>query len=139
MMMKKQQAAAEQTQDGSERVEVPGGEGVTRGRPGRRTGNDRREAVLALLAGKASVDQLGRQYGVLPATVTKWRDDALEAIEAGLRTGNGPSPRERELEREVAQLKEVVGTLSVERALAVQAIEEWKRTSRPTRRRRSRG
>jgi len=124
---------------GPERGDVPGDEGVSRGRPGRRTGAERRDAVLAILGGKASVDQVARQYGVLPATVAKWRDDALAGIDAAVRTGNGPSPRERELERKVAELTEVVGTLSVERALAVKAIEEWKRTARPTRPGRSRG
>lgn len=33
-------------------------EGAVRGRPGRRSVEDRTEAVLALLAGKATVDQL---------------------------------------------------------------------------------
>lgn len=139
-MTKKQQAAeSEQDTTKAERGEVLAGEGASRGRPGRRTGAERRDAVLSILSGKSSVDQVARQYGVLPTTVASWRDDALLGIEEALRSGSGPSPRERELEREVAQLKEVVGTLSVERALAKQAIDEWKRTARPTRARRSRG
>jgi hypothetical protein len=89
--MKKQRTATEHAQSGAERADVAGGEGVKRGRLGRRTGKERREAVLALLAGKASADQLASQYGVLPATIVKWRDDA---IEVGMQTGNGPSPQE---------------------------------------------
>lgn len=47
----------------------PEGESVVKGRPGRRTVEERQQAVLDLLAGKASVDQLARRLGVLPATV----------------------------------------------------------------------
>jgi hypothetical protein len=119
--------------EGAQRPAIERGEGVSRGRPGRRTTSERVDAVLALLAGKASPDQLGRKYGVLPTTVAKWKDDALAGIEEVLRRGDGPSPRERELEREIAELRDVVGRLSVERALAVKAIEEWKRESRPSR------
>jgi len=42
---------------------------VTRGRPGRRSATERREAVMALLSGKSSADQLARQYGVHIDTV----------------------------------------------------------------------
>ena len=37
---------------------------VRRGRPGRRSAEDRRDAVLQLLSGKATVDQLAMRYGV---------------------------------------------------------------------------
>jgi transposase-like protein len=117
----------------AERPAVEQGEGVSRGRPGRRTTAERVDAVLLLLAGKASVDQLARKYGVLPATVNGWKDEALKGLEESLRRGDGPSQRERELERELEQLKSVVGQLSIERALAMKAIDEWKRSSRPSR------
>lgn len=116
------------------------GAGATagRGRPGRRSVADRREAVLALLAGKASVDQLARQYGVLPQTVEGWRQQALAGIEQVLAQGDTRTPHERELERENRELRDLVSTLSVERALAIKAIDEWKRQSRPSRPARSR-
>jgi transposase-like protein len=41
-------------------------EEVVRGGPGRRSVEDRQHVVLELLAGKASVDQLARRYGVNP-------------------------------------------------------------------------
>ncbi len=107
---------------------------VTRGRPGRRTAEERRQAVLELLSGKASVDQLAKRYGVLPATVTGWRDQALEGIESALRQGDGGSPRERALEREVSDLKDALSDVSVKYALALRGVEEWKATGRPTRR-----
>ncbi len=41
---------------------------VVRGRPGRRTVAEKRDAVMRLLSGRATADQLARQYGVLPET-----------------------------------------------------------------------
>jgi transposase-like protein len=112
---------------------------VVRGRPGRRTAEQRREAVMAVLSGKASVDQVARQYGVLAETVEGWRDEALAAIEGSFaRGGDGRSARERELEREVDELRKVVGTLSVEKAVLLKAVDEWKRETRPSRPTRSR-
>jgi len=79
-------------------------EGAVRGRPGRRSVEERTEAVLALLAGKATVDQLALQYGVRKETIEGWRADALAGVEAALRHG-GKSERERELERELEVAK----------------------------------
>lgn len=111
---------------------------VTRGRPGRRTAAERQEAVLALLSGKSSVDQVARQYGVLPETVLGWRDAALEGISAAPVQGDGRTERERALEKELRELKEAFGRVSIERALAIKAVEEWKEQTRPSRPARSR-
>ena len=110
---------------------------VARGRPGRRTVAERTQAVLALLGGKTSVDQLAKQYGVNPATVEGWRTEAMGGIEAALRQGDGASPRERELERRVLDLEDALKDVSVKYALAQRGIQEWKAASRPTPRRRS--
>jgi len=107
---------------------------VTRGRPGRRTAVERTEAVLALLAGKASVDDIARRYGVLPATVEGWREAALAGVEGALRQGTGKSPREVELEKECRQLRAVVSDLSIRAALMERALKEV--PSRPARSRR---
>ncbi len=111
---------------------------VTRGRPGRRTLAERREAVLSLLSGKASVDQLAQQYGVLPETVLGWRDAALEGISAALLQGDGSTERERALEKKVRELEAAFSQVSIERALAMKAVEEWKTQTRPSRPTRSR-
>lgn len=55
-------------------------EADVRGRPGRRTVKERQRAVLDVLAGKATADQVARRPGVLPATVEGWRVDALAGI-----------------------------------------------------------
>jgi transposase-like protein len=111
---------------------------AVRGRPGRRTVAERQDAVLRLLSGRASADQLARQYGVLPETVLGWRDMALASFVSALRSGEGRSERERELEREVSDLKDALSRATVERAVAIRAVEEWKQHSRPSRPTRSR-
>ena len=91
-----------------------------RSRPGRRTNEERKAAVLELLSGKASVDQLAQRHGVLPETVEGWRAAALEGIEEALRFGpSGPSKseREKELERELKDARHAV----TESAIAVRS------------------
>jgi transposase-like protein len=106
-------------------------EAVVRGRPGRRTVAERQHAVLELLAGKASVDQVARRLGVLPATVEGWRQDALAGVEVALRRGTGKTERELALEREVKQLRHVVTEAAIEKELLKQALEK-ERERRPT-------
>ena len=78
----------------------PKDENVVRGRPGRRSVEDRRSAVMELLSGKASVDQLARRYGVKPETIEGWREEAVGAIDEALRRGTGKGDRELDVERE---------------------------------------
>lgn len=104
---------------------------VVRGRPGRRSAEDREGAVLDLLAGKASVDQLARRFGVLPMTVEGWRQEALEGVRLAMRRGTGRSEREVELERENRMLRETVTEGAIAQALLKRALEE-ERKSRPT-------
>ena len=99
---------------------------------------EKRDAVMRLLSGRATADQLARQYGVLPETVLGWRDAALAGIESALASGDNRSERERALELEVRTLKETLGQATVDRALAIRAVEEWKQQSRPSRPTRSR-
>lgn len=103
-------------ENGVDRAETEFDSGGVRGRPGRRTVQERREAVLALIAGKSSIDQIALRYGVLPETVEEWRKDAVKGIEDAFRR-DGKSPRERELVRENKELREVVSDLSIRHAL----------------------
>lgn len=110
------------SEDGASRSEAPDGDGTTRGRPGRRTVSERQEAVLALFAGKATVDQLAKQFGVLPSTIEQWRADAVQGIDAAFRQG-AKTARERELERENKDLRRAVTDLSIRNALIDQALK----------------
>jgi transposase-like protein len=107
-----------------------------RGRPGRRSVEERRHAVLELISGKASIDQLAQRLGVLPSTIEGWRDEALEAITEALRRGTSKSPRELELERENASLREAL----VESTMRVTLLQRAAgiHGARPTRPARSR-
>lgn len=112
---------------GAERSEAqPAGAGG-RGRPGRRTTAERKDAVLQLLAGKATVDQLARRFGVRPETVEGWRATALEAVDDAFRQGSSKSPREAELERERATLEKVVTRLTMKNELMERALKEFPR------------
>lgn len=88
-----------------ERVEKDGGQ---RGRPGRRSLQDRQSAVLDILQGKATVDQVARRLGVRAETVVGWRDAALAGMEAALQRGDGPTARERDLEKENDTLRDAL-------------------------------
>lgn len=105
-----------------------------RGRPGRRTAEERRKAVLELLGGRASVDQLAKRYGVLPATIEGWRDEALGAIDEAMRRGSGKSERESQLEKENVALKDSLLEATMKVTLLQRAIAS--RPSPPTRSRR---
>lgn len=93
---------------------------AVRGRPGRRTAEERKEAVLELFAGKATVDQLARRYGVYPSTIESWRDEALQAVEGAFKRGK-KDKRDRALERENRDLRTTVTELSIQNALLKQA------------------
>jgi transposase-like protein len=94
---------------------------IRRGRPGRRTAEERKSAVLELMSGKASVAQLARRLGVTEETVIGWREDAIEAISAVFRR-DGKTAREQELERENKKLRTAVTEGAIEIALIKQAI-----------------
>jgi len=106
-------------------------ESVVRGRPGRRTVEERQQAVLDLLAGKASADQIARRLGVLPTTVEGWRQDALAGVAEALRRGSGKTERERELERTIEKLRHVVTETAIEKELWKAAAEK-ERHGNPT-------
>ena len=102
-----------------------------RARPGRRTVEERQHAVLELMAGKTTVDQIARRLGVHAATVEGWRQDALAGVAQALRRGSGKTAAELELERKHRDLEKVVTTLSIQKCLLEQALEV-ERAGRPT-------
>jgi transposase-like protein len=119
-------------------AEIPApGDADVRARPGRRTVEERQQAVLELMAGKATVDQIARRLGVHAATVDGWRQDALAGVEQALRRGSGKTAAELELERKYRDLEKVVTTLSIQKCLLEQALD-IERAGRPTEPARSR-
>jgi hypothetical protein len=59
------------------RSEAEAAPDVRRGRPGRRSAEERTSAVVELLSGKTTVDQLARRFGAHAGTVERWREVAI--------------------------------------------------------------
>ena len=76
------------------------------------TPEQKRDVVLALLAGNVKMAELCRQHQVSSTAIYQWRDAFLESGLKGLQ-GRGPSEREAALEREVKDLKELVGDMAI--------------------------
>lgn len=102
-----------------------------RGRPGRRSADERRDAVLALIAGKATLEQLALRFGVHTDTIEGWRADALAGIEQAMRRGSAKTSHELELEREVKDLKHALTEAVMEKVLLKRALDQ-ERKDRPT-------
>lgn len=112
--------------------ESPAAEEVTRGRPGKRSVEDKRQAVLDILSGKATVAQVAKRLCVLPETVEGWKADALAGMESAFRQGPTQSDEDKKLAVENAQLKRVVVKLEMQKELLENALET-ERNKRPTR------
>ncbi len=97
-----------------ERGEKDGGQF---GRPGRRSLQDRQNAVLEVLQRKATVVQIARRLGVRPETVAGWRDAALAGMESARMRGDGRSEPERELERENDTLRDALTRSAIQAEL----------------------
>lgn len=54
---------------------------------------------------------LAQKYGIMPWTVTRWKEQYLEAGERAFQKNGGKSARERQLEKENAELKQEVEIL----------------------------
>jgi transposase-like protein len=106
--------------------------GVRRGRPGRRSTEERTVAVLELLSGKATVDQLAFRFGVQASTVQRWREIALEAVEVSLRQGSSKSASELELEKKLRSLEKAFTDLAIRHEIREKALKQ--RPSRPGKR-----
>ena len=99
--------------------EAPAG-ASPRGRPQRPSVDAKEKAILELLAGKATVEQITRRLNVTAETVEGWRAQALQGVSNGLRYA-GRSPREVELERELRSAKNALAD-----ALIMQQLYEKK-------------
>jgi transposase-like protein len=93
--------------------------------------DERTQAVLELLSGKATVDQLAVRFGVQAETIVRWRELAMESVAAGLRQGTARSAHELDLEKQLANLKEAFTDLAIRHELVQRAIKD--RPSRPGR------
>ena len=121
----------QQNGDDTRGTSAASGDAETRTRPGRSSVEDRQQAVLELLGGKATVDQVARRLGVKPETVKVSRAEALEGMCESLSLA-GKSPQERTLEKENRQLREALTDASMRETILKRELEAA-RGARPTR------
>lgn len=88
----------QQNGDDTRGTSAASGDAESRTRPERRSVEDRQQAVLELLGGKATVDQVARRRGVKPETVEGSRAEAREGMRESLSRA-GESPQERTAEK----------------------------------------
>lgn len=128
-MKRKQGERKDPAASAAERSAAEDAAGARRGRPGRRSADERAEAVLQLLSGKATVDQLAFRFGVHASTIERWRELALEGIEQAMRQGTAKSPEEQDVARKLATLERAFTDLAIRHELVQRAVAE--RPSRP--------
>jgi transposase len=82
--------------------------------------SEKQRIVLSVLRGECSVAEAARRNRCSETSITKWRDQfvqgGLGALEAG--AARGPSAREAQLERELAEVTSALGEAHVELRLA---------------------
>lgn len=112
---------------------------MRRGRPGRRSAEERTSAVLELLSGKATLDQLAFRFGVQATTIEAWRQDALVAIERSMRQGTSKPPELVELERRYAELEKSFTRVAMKHELLERGRSTWRHARGAMRSTKSRG
>jgi len=70
------------------------------------------QLVLASLKGQESILELARRHGVADTCIHNWRKEFIEGGKARL-SGNKNTTREKILEHENQQLKQVIGELTL--------------------------
>ena|SRR5215210_4905477 len=85
-------------------------------RPPKFSVQEKQRIVLSVLRGECSVAEAARRNRCSETAVAKWRDQFLAAGVAALEAGaaRGPSARESQLERELAEVTSALGEAHVE-------------------------
>lgn len=78
----------------------------------------KQEVIMKLLRREEPAAVLARRYGVSEQSLYRWRDEFLHGGQAALAngksgSGDGPSKRVQELERELATRDQVIGELTI--------------------------
>lgn len=73
------------------------------------------EAVLALLRKEEPAARIARRYGVSEASLYRWRDDSLAAIQAAMegKKAKGADSETRQLQKEIEERDRVIGELTI--------------------------
>lgn len=81
------------------------------------TKTQKRDAVLAVLAGKATVSEVCRELGISAQTFARWREQALAGMEDALADKDDRNRREADLERRLDDAERTIGRLALENDL----------------------
>lgn len=81
------------------------------------TKTQKRDAVLAVLAGKQTVSEVCRELGISAQTFARWREQALLGMEDALADKDDRNRREAELERKLDDAERTIGRLALENDL----------------------
>ena len=78
----------------------------------------KQEAIMKLLRREEPAAVLARRYGVSEQSLYRWRDEFLDGGQAALAdgkrgSGEGPSKRIQDLQRELATRDQVIGELTI--------------------------
>lgn len=85
----------------------------------------KRQVVQEVESGSIGLSAAGRKYDLLPGLINQWR----EKFKDGALT-TGPSKRERELERELAQYKQLLAEAHADREFLKKAQDVARRRSK---------
>ena len=85
-------------------------------RPAMFSVQDKQRIVLSVLRGEATVAEAARRNRCSETSIAKWRDQFVQGGVAALEAGaaRGPSAREAQLERELADVTSALGEAHVE-------------------------
>ena len=78
--------------------------------------HEKQRIVLSVLRGEATVAEAARRNKCSETSIAKWRDQFVQGGVAALEAGaaRGPSAREAQLERELAEVTSALGEAHVE-------------------------
>lgn len=78
---------------------------------------EKRQAVLDVLAQRATISEVCRDKGISAQTFSRWREQALDGMEQALADKADRNGREADLERRLAEAERTVGRLALENDL----------------------
>lgn len=77
----------------------------------------KRDAVMAVLSKRKTISEVCRELGITGQTFARWRQQALDGMEAALADRAEQSGREAVLERKLDDAERTIGRLALENDL----------------------
>ena len=87
------------------------------GRKSTFTATQKRDAVMGVLTRGKTVAETCRELGISETTFARWREQALEGMEAALADKDARNSREDVLAKQLAEAERTIGQLALENDL----------------------